>query len=267
MTSGSGDDFQISVGLPLSYDLTEQAYPVLYILDANVNFGTVVETSRLMGAVGEASEVIVVGIGYSTETDLATFGNRRNYDFSTPKWDPESSVRRLVEEVTEAAGKTLRIGGAEALIDFITEQVQPFIAERYRVDTSDQALLGHSLGGHFVGQVLFRRPTAFAKYVISSPGFAYNDWEVLRLEEEYAKSHSDLPVQIYVASGSEEALLFAKLGILSGAARFAEALRLRDYQGLKLTAEFHSGKSHITTYPETVQRSLQLFWPGTPFGP
>jgi predicted alpha/beta superfamily hydrolase len=264
MTSAAGDVFQVSVGLPTTYGVTSKSYPVLYVLDGSTMFATALEVSRLMGVVGETAEIIVVGIGYPRGTDHATFGIRRNYDFTTSEWDPSSPVRRLVEVATASLGKPLRLGGAPALLDFITEQVQPVINQRYRVDASDQALFGHSLGGKFAGYVLFRRPAAFAKYIISSPGFAFNDWDVFDLEEEYARSHSDLPAQVYLAAGSDETLTFARLGIVSGTARMAETLRLRSYPGLRLASEFQTRKTHLTTFTENLQRGLELCWPGKP---
>ena len=44
----SGRMYQISVALPFGYADSTKAYPVLYAVDANGQFGTVVETVRLL---------------------------------------------------------------------------------------------------------------------------------------------------------------------------------------------------------------------------
>jgi predicted alpha/beta superfamily hydrolase len=52
------------VGLPHAYANSGKAYPVLYLLDANAIFGTVVETARSLAVLHEIPEIIV-GMGYA----------------------------------------------------------------------------------------------------------------------------------------------------------------------------------------------------------
>ncbi|MCH8123900.1 MAG: hypothetical protein IH853_12360 [Bacteroidetes bacterium] len=44
----TGRDYTISVALPLGYGDSTKTYPVLYAQDANGQFGTVVETARIL---------------------------------------------------------------------------------------------------------------------------------------------------------------------------------------------------------------------------
>ena len=130
--------------------------------------------------------------------------------------------------------------------------------ERYRVDPADQGIFGHSAGGDFVGHALFSRPESFTKYISACPGFSFNDWDVFRLEEEYAAAHDDLPVTLYLAAGEGEVLQFGKFGLLSGTARMAEALHTRGYLNLSLTCEFLAGKTHETAVTEILQRGTRI---------
>jgi predicted alpha/beta superfamily hydrolase len=276
ITSSAGAGFRISVGFPASYVSTDRNYPVLYVLDADMCFATVLEVTRIRPLYSEIEEMVVVGIGYPFGTDLSvygaqrtyddyvTVGTRRTYDFSTAEWDLSTPKGQALEAMFASMGQPMRIGGAPALVDFITDDLQPLINERYRVDPANQGIFGDSAGGNFVGHMLFRRPEAFAKYICASPGFSYNDWDVFRLESEYAATHDDLPVTLYLAAGSEEMQQMAFGEILSGTARMAEILHQRKYPGLRLTTEILPGKTHLTAVTEIIQRGLEICWPGTP---
>ena len=60
----TGRTYEISVALPRDYAGSESTYPVLYAVDANGQFGTVVEASRNLSRSGEIPDLIVVGVGY-----------------------------------------------------------------------------------------------------------------------------------------------------------------------------------------------------------
>jgi predicted alpha/beta superfamily hydrolase len=265
VTSATGLEYRIFVGLPPSFGSDDRTYPALYVLDADSWFGTVLEISRSRSYAGEIGEILVIGVGYPTGYDIAVQTERRTYDFSSSEWDPDSALYREAAAVFETLGKEFRFGGAPAFVDFIADELQPLIAERYQGDPADRGIFGHSAGGNFVGHALFSRPDAFTKYISACPGFSFNDWDVFRLEEEYAAAHDDLPVTLYLAAGEGEVLQFGKFGLLSGTARMAESLHSRGYPNLKLTCEFLAGKTHETAVTEILQRGLEIFWPGTPY--
>jgi predicted alpha/beta superfamily hydrolase len=265
LTAATGQGFQVLVGLPYSYQTSDAAYPVLYVLDPEVFYATALETCRVRGGSGEVQEVIVVGVGYPPDVSFMEYGLKRAHEFSaTPEWDPDSPVMVELRKVTDAVGYSLRLGGAPALRDFLADQVQPFVADRYRTVPGDTGLYGCSAGGNFAGFTLLTRPEAFAKYILASPAFIYNDWHVLTLEEDYAAAHDDLPASVYIAAGSDEPQQLTVWQIVSGTARIAEALLQRKYPSLRLRCEFLTGKTHVTAAPEVFTRGLDFCWPGNP---
>jgi len=54
-SSKTGRPYQVSVALPRGYEASSASYPVLYALDANGEFGIVVETARLLQLEGGMS--------------------------------------------------------------------------------------------------------------------------------------------------------------------------------------------------------------------
>jgi predicted alpha/beta superfamily hydrolase len=264
VTTSGGRAYRLSVGLPRSYGRSDRRYPVLYVLDADDHFLTVLDIARLRGMLGEVQELVVVGIGYPRGTDLATYATRRMYDFSTDAWDRTTTAYREQAAMMELAGLTWEVGGAPAFLAALVDELQPLIAERYSVDPADQGLFGTSAGGNFTGYALFERPDAFAKYIVSSPAFYFSDFEVLRLEERYAAGAHDLPATVYLGAGVEETRQYAQIPIVSGLVRLAEALERRRYPGLLLRCELYPGKGHLSAATEAIDRGLEACWPGVP---
>ncbi len=258
----TGTEFRIAVSFPWSYGMTEGSYPVLYTLDANLQFGIVSEMARLRSAARECGEVIVVGIGQALDAGVMEVGINRVYQFSTRRWDLDASrFGQEIRAIPAIPGVPATIGGLEATLAFLVDELQPMIAARYRVDPDDRALLGHSAAGHFVLQALFRRPEGFTRYAAISPALAYNDGEAFELEAQYARTHTDLPVSLYLGVGSEEARALAYVNVVSNTARMIEQLDVRNYPGLKLSTGFLSGKTHISVFPEALNQVLERFWP------
>ena len=266
VVSELGWPFRISVALPASYAASSRRYPVLYILDADVFFATAVEQSRLQGTLGEIGEVILVGVGYPPGTDLPTIGGRRSFEMSaTDEWSAERAVDRHMADVFEAMGLELRLGGAPQFLDFFVRTLQPLIHAHYRTDAGDQAIFGDSTGGNFVGFTLFTRPETFAKYLLASPGLTYNNFAVMRMEEDYARNHRDLDAFVYIAASSGELFAMANGNIVSTAARLAENLSERGYPSLRLKAEIIPDKTHYSAAVDIFNRALALCWPGRPY--
>jgi predicted alpha/beta superfamily hydrolase len=80
-------DFEISVALPETYSTSNNEYPALYVTDSNLFYPLVTQTIFALRLNQEIPEMIVVGIGYPTESMMDITGWRRR-DF-TPTRDPD----------------------------------------------------------------------------------------------------------------------------------------------------------------------------------
>jgi hypothetical protein len=63
-----GDEFQLSIALPTNYHSTDTTYPVLYLTDANLFFAAATQIARMMQLFHTVPEVIIVGIGYPSDS-------------------------------------------------------------------------------------------------------------------------------------------------------------------------------------------------------
>ena len=66
-----GREYHLSVALPDSYKTSTQAYPVIYVLDGDYNFGVAAGLTRFSNWFRKVPELIIVGIGYDMETSDA----------------------------------------------------------------------------------------------------------------------------------------------------------------------------------------------------
>src|SRR5580692_4223619 len=187
----TGRTYRLMVSMPPKAD-PSVAYPVLYVLDGNAFFATAVDAETIQVSSKISAPAIVVGIGYTTDDNDEVL-RLRLFDLT-----PTVSTKPL-----DPGAKS---GGGYPFLRFIEEEVKPFVAERYKVDTARQALYGDSLGGLLVLRVLFKSPKAFSIYIIASPSIWWNSGDVLANEETLSRRAraGELHLKILMISAGDE---------------------------------------------------------------
>lgn len=258
------EDFQIWVAEPVAGIMPFPPGPrkVLYVLDANLFFGTAVELTRLMSQLyGELPPLMVVGIGYDTDVP-AIQAELRARDF-TPTED--AGFGDMARSMPGAPEPTLpegrRLGRAAPFLDFLTEEVVPFVEDRYEVAEEGATLFGSSLGGLFTLHALLERPEAFGAYVAVSPAIWWDGAEILKRVEPLRSARDDLDAELFLAVGGKEERAdipaLAPFKMVSNLEAFAQALRSRDYPSLDITTFVAEGESHTTVVPVALTRALR----------
>ena len=225
-------------------------YPVIYVLDGNAFFQTVAETTRLQSRRCDKTGVpsaIVVGIGYPGAKDFVA--DRRFYDF-TP---PANSVH-LPNKPN--GGKWPNNGGADLFLDFIQEELKPFIQDNYPVNLNQQCLFGHSLGGLFTLYALFNQTITFQNYIASSPSIWWNNQAVLEEEKQVTNlSANSKTINLFLSVGSLEKDYMIK---------DTEALfnRLNQLPNSTMYTSYHkaTGENHLSVVPTVLSRSLRFIF-------
>ncbi len=160
-----GEEREYWVSLPSSYDDTlyaTQAYPVLYVLDADWNFRLASAMAEFMSVQGRTiPELIVVGLPNTA----------RVRDF-TPTHSRLNTVQREAEYL---AGS----GGGDAFLRFVREELFPEIESRYRT-VPYRILGGHSLGGLLALHALMAAPEMFHATIAIDPSLWFDDQRLLR---------------------------------------------------------------------------------------
>ena len=282
--ASNGQAYRIFVGGPLSTH-ADQRYPVIYVLDGKLNFAMVHAQCQLLSAMGQMPPAFVVGVAFAgDETFFAKDSALRQRDFTPNHGGSRESAMRILND----QGDTVTSGGARAFLGFLRDELKPAIEAGYPVDAGDATIIGHSLSGLFPSWVLFHEPETFQRYVLVSPSWWWNDYEIWRWEDQYAKTHRDLPVKIFATAGgletavNHQALIqrmaaaaapdirrrfddYIDLADKSGWPQMAEIipefqarLKAREYTGLDLTAVVLPEENHESIPGVAFSRGLRF---------
>lgn len=135
---------------------TKETYPVLYVLDGENHFRSVVAiVERLVGS-GVCPPMIVVGIPNTNRTrDLTPTASEGN---------------------TDGLKNT---GGGEKFISFLEKELMPYIESSYPT-APYKILMGHSLGGLMVMHTLVHHTDLFNAYVPIDAALWWDDHKILK---------------------------------------------------------------------------------------
>ena len=267
-SDATGDDFDIMIGLPHTYeDHPDKTYPTLLVLDGATHFSCINMLARYL--VFEIEDVIVIGVDVPVGLDQLALSKRRVRHFTPhmhwPETDPSGAALKgyLASDSEGPTEIDAFLGGADAFLAFLVDELLADLKERYRINVDDLGILGNSAGGFFASTLLFREDTPFKRYFISSPAMAYGDGEIFRLEARWAETHDDLNASISMGAGALEIdnRYYEGLGkIVSGMTRFAGVLGMQNYPSLDMTCEVLHGVGHIDSLYPTVARGMRRFY-------
>lgn len=254
MRSKMGDEYRIFIYWP-DAPPPPGGYPILYMLDGNDAFPIATSITDNWGTYLDLQPGIIVGIGYPGET-------RRTYDY-TPVTPPGTEMLRPVD----------RSGGADALLDFIANEVRPAIEADFPIDKTRQTFTGYSLGGLMVVYTLFNRPEMFQTYVADSPSIWFGESQVLKREGGLAAKLAKLPFKprLFLSVGEYEqdppappgggdekwhafATLSKRARMVDNARELSD--RLAGTPGITVQFKIHPGETHATSDFPAIREEL-----------
>jgi predicted alpha/beta superfamily hydrolase len=181
------DSFYIYVKLPKYYhEEIKKSYPVIFLLDGDIAFPMAWSVVRYLQYGRYVPEVIIIGIGYGGLIDGSKLPKReRDYAFSRiERWEDS--------------------GHAEIFLNFLKDELIPFLELNYRIEGSNRTLSGHSLGALFTLYTLFSEPKLFKNYIVSSPYTSYDVDKLLLLEEKNKSEIEKANCSLFISFGETE---------------------------------------------------------------
>ena len=243
-------DFQISVSFPFGYhQMADAQFPILYLPDAWWTFGMATDIARVLSADQLIPPMLVVGIGYPG--GLGDAIALRVRDMTLRQSD---AVEQFIAQEVAAFGPhpPLTSGGADDFLRFLSEELAPRIERDYRGDPNQRMLHGHSLGGSFVVDAVFRHPEAFADYIASAPALMIDDGVSFLNEQEYAADHRSVPTSLYIAVG-----LLDAPELVASVAALEDTLKVREYDDLRWEVIRYEGQTHRSVMPVVLRDGLR----------
>jgi uncharacterized protein len=225
-------------------------YPVIYLLDGNSVFHTMVETLRLQCHRPDKTGIlpaVVVGIGYETEGQYAP---NRFYDY-TPY--PNMKFKNKLD-----GGSVPEQGGAAEFLQFIEEELKPQIEGEFNIDRRRQTIFGHSLGGLFTLYAMFAKPQAFSCYIAGSPSIHWNQEYLQELEQRFVERVKEEPYPVRLLLGAGEFERSHVTGNCISASQLAERLALQSGYGMHAEFKEFEGEGHLSVLPVLISRALRF---------
>jgi predicted alpha/beta superfamily hydrolase len=189
MTSFKQDRL-IRVYLPKNYNEGRKKYPVLYMHDGQNIFndddaigGTSLKLENYLDENG--LEVIVIGIDTNSKDRINEYCPWVNGDYS----------KKILGHASTSGGKGIEY------VEFIVNELKPFIDNKYRTLKDNTAMAGISLGGLITIFAMCRYPQIFKNITVLSSAFYRNQEEIEKLIKDTDLS---LIERIYLDCGDKE---------------------------------------------------------------
>jgi predicted alpha/beta superfamily hydrolase len=212
--------YPLSIYAPPASAGPRQDLPVIYALDGETWFQT-------LAGIAESTHTPAIVVAIHT-------AGQRNRDFV-----PINSC-------------TSDGGGQAKYLDFIRQELIPYIESKVGGSATQRILFGHSHGGSFVLYALFAEGQAtsiFTSYLASDASVSCFRSTADQWEQAYASTHTALPVRLQVS--------YATQGNYQSNLEYAQAIAKRNYGGLSLFAKAYNG-SHGGFVPEALAEGIDF---------
>lgn len=201
----NGETYRVQILIPRRAP-PPGGYPTLYVLDGDALFGGYAQAMANRSGANEVAAALIVGIAGAP----GEHGASRTLDFTFS--DMTSHEKDIIKDL----GPNPPFGGADRFFQVIQQEIRPRVAKLAPVDPARGALLGWSLGGHFVMHTMFEHPEAFGTYIALSPALWRSDRILFKAIPGFAQKveAAGARPRLFIGAGSREEEAFP--GMMAG---------------------------------------------------
>jgi predicted alpha/beta superfamily hydrolase len=245
-SSELGEKRFLNIYLPEGYNKNDTVkYPVTYLLDgsADEDFIHIVGLFQFNNFewINRVPKSIVVGI--------ATVDRKRDFTYPTN-----------IEKDKEKYPAT---GHSDKFIAFIEKELQPFIERKYKAST-DKTIIGQSLGGLLVTEILLKNPTLFSKYIIISPSLWWDNGSLLNQASAILLDSFSHKTDVYIGVGKEGFTPTDIPRVMEVDANLlAEKLKNTKSKAVTVYFDYLPKEDHATIMHQAVFNALRALYPAS----
>lgn len=240
-----GQTFVVSVQLPTRLKDGSERFPVLYLPDGQPG-PTFEEENYFMQWGGDVPRYITVEIGYPSKAQWQL----RNRNFTPTNTGPVAGYSDDLIDFGPFSLDGVESGGAAEFLEFIREELKPFINGNFPTVPGQDGYFGDSLGGLFGMFVLLNEPETFDKYILGSPSLWWDDGLMLEQAERVAAADTRVDARLFMSVGGLESE--SMISNMEQAARL-----LADVDGLTIKTEIIPDESHMSVFSMNYVRGVK----------
>lgn len=180
------EEREIRVYLPEDYETSQAKYHVLYLLDGRRNFLFASGIARYLSIFSYTPRLIVVAI-----LNKNVYDRNRNFTPTIVAMEKGS-------------------GGARNFLDFIKEELIPYIDTKYKTYPY-RVLAGHSFGGLFTIYSMLSEPHLFNGYIAVSPSLWYDNDVLIKIANRFFSVRKELNCNMFITMSREGDLMLSSL--------------------------------------------------------
>ena len=255
--------YKLFISLPEGYNTKghhsyRESYPVLYLLDPDVEFGIAENIARTLVNYDTIRPFIIIGIGYQNQ-DLTTMNSKEFWE----QWTKNRArdyiplkVQQGQEDFEggdhEYKGLSQLTGGSSKFKDFIEKELIPYINQSYRT-SNERALVGHSQAGLFTTWMMLEHPAIFKKYIILSPSLWVEKSQMLKQSNKFKSPDR---ITAYFAAGFMESDVRGSM--VNNLKTFYDSLPKT--KGFKSKLEMIEDENHVSMVPIALTKGLKYLF-------
>lgn len=235
------------VELPNSYKKSKANYPILVLLDGEVNYHSHSGILKHMTDGRQIPEMIIVAI---TNVD-------RVRDYTPTKYLTNLNGSSAVDNHKTS-------GGSERFLKFIEEELLPKIEKSYRT-TSFKTLIGISHGGLLVGSAFLSKETSFNAFISMDPSFWWdNQYLIKQLEQTDLNQVKNKRIYISTADKFEnfDRIPHVFTANINSHENFNTTLKNKGFSPDKIVLEYFKEENHWTVALLSLYNGMQFIYRG-----
>ena len=238
-----GETRILNIYLPEGYNKKDTiTYPVIYLLDGSADEDFI----HVAGLVQFNNFPWIERVPKSIVVGIANIDRKRDFTFPSAV---ASDTKMLPTS-----------GKSEKFINFIEKELQPYIESNYK-GTGRKTIIGQSLGGLLVTEILFKKPQLFNKYIIISPSLWWDNGSLLNTNPQLLSETSGIKAYIYIGVGKEGLAPSEAPHVMEVDANLlAEKLVASKNKNVKTYFDYLPQENHATVTHQAIFNAFRLLW-------